>query len=246
MYKFDPPLEIGKIVSRPNRFVMNVEKNGDAFVCHCPSTGRIGNISMDGAPCLLSKSSDKKRKTACTVEAISVDDAKSWIGINQNAANRYVEHFFKNGSLEGIVKNGDKILREQKVGSSKLDFKIENTYVEVKTPLKFLAIAERRNNPPTPKDCETSHERFIRHLVELQTRLKENENAILALCFLYDAPMFKPPKPTEKNKIIQDTVISSAKSGVKMWQINMSVDPCGVNLLKYFEITQLFLYQVSF
>jgi sugar fermentation stimulation protein A len=237
---FDRPLEVGRIVARPNRFIMQVEKDGETHTCHCPSTGKIGNLVLDGLPCLLSKSSDPSRKTSHTVEAISVNNAQSWIGINQNAANRYVEYFFRNGFLDEIAPNGHQILREQKVGSSKLDFKIENTYIEVKTPLKFLLLDDDELNIPGDKEC-TSFERFIRHLAELSEHLHEHERSALLTCFLYDAPTFRAPKPTEKNKIIRDAVLKAARTGVKMWQINMNVDQRGVHLLKYFEITYMFL-----
>ncbi|MDR2158075.1 MAG: DNA/RNA nuclease SfsA [Holosporaceae bacterium] len=238
MYKFASPLETGKIISRPNRFIMNVEKDGETFKSHCPSTGKIGNISMDGLPCLLSKSSDEKRKTAYTVEAISVDDARSWVGINQNAVNRYVERFFKNGLLEGIAKNGHKILREQKIENSKLDFKLENAYIEVKMPLMYLPCAV--SNAPIPERSASYFERFIRHVADMGNILKNKENAALLLCFMYDAPTFIVPKPTEKSKVIRETVCKSVEAGVKMWQLNMSIDRHGVNLLKYFDITYLF------
>jgi sugar fermentation stimulation protein A len=248
MYKFEPPLEIGKIISRPNRFIMNIEKDGNAFVGHCPSTGKIGNISLDGFSCLLSKSNDPRRKTAYTVEAIYMDQAHTWVGINQNAVNRYVEHFFKNGCLDGIAKAGHKVLREQKVGTSKLDFKIENTYLEVKMPLKFLPCAKDSCQRDVGSDDNKTHvlqapsyERFVRHITELGDRLRESENAVLIVCFMYDAPMFIAPKPTEKTKIISDAVRNSAKAGVKMWQVNMCIDRNGVNLLQYFDITHLFL-----
>jgi sugar fermentation stimulation protein A len=236
VYEFSVPLEFGVVVFRPNRFIMHVEKNGRRFVCHCPSTGKIGNIVFDDVPCLLSASGKKKRKTPYTVEAISLDDGQSWIGINQNAANRYVEHFFRAGMLNDIVANGQEILREQKIGDSKLDFRIENTYIEVKTPLQFLALTE--NDRPSGMECVNSHERFVRHVTELGNRLREHESAVLLLCFLYDAPIFTPPKETKRNKIIVDAVRQSLQAGVKMWQLNMGVAPQGVNLLKYFDITK--------
>ncbi|MDR2068236.1 MAG: DNA/RNA nuclease SfsA [Holosporaceae bacterium] len=240
MYKFSVPLEYGRVVSRPNRFIMHVERCKKRIVCHCPSTGKIGNIVFDDVPCLLSPSFDKKRKTPYTVEAISVDGAQSWIGINQNAANRYVEYFFKVGMLDGVVKNGHKILREQKIGNSKLDFKIENSYVEVKTPLQFLALTE--GDRPSGMECVNSHERFVRHVTELGNRLLEHENAVLLSCFLYDAPVFTPPEQTKRNKIIGDAVRRSLQVGVKMWQVNLSVTPQGVKLLKYFDITDRLIF----
>ncbi|MDR1334394.1 MAG: DNA/RNA nuclease SfsA [Holosporaceae bacterium] len=232
-YKFTRPLEFGKIVARPNRFIMHVEKDGNIFVCHCPSTGKIGNVIFSDVPCLLSKSLDPRRKTAYTVEAIALNNF--WIGINQNAVNRYVEHFFRSGLLENIAKNGHKILREQKIGDSKLDFKIENTYLEVKMPLQFLAFNE--GDRPSGMKCVSSHERFVRHITELKNRLQEHENAILLSCFVYDAPIFTPPERSERNKMIFDIVQQSLKAGVRIWQINLGIDPYGIKLLRYFDIT---------
>jgi sugar fermentation stimulation protein A len=221
---------------------MRVEKDGDILVCHCPSTGKIGNIIFDRVPCLLSKSLDKKRKTAYTVEAISIDEAKTWIGINQNAVNRYVEHFFRIGVLYEIAPNGHAILREQKVGNSKLDFKIENTYVEVKTPLQFLAFTE--GDRPSSMECTNSHERFVRHITELGNRLRKNENAVLLVCFAYNAPIFTPPESTKQNRLIGNAVRQSIEAGIKVWQMNMNINAYGVELLKYFDITDHLLLKI--
>lgn len=118
--------------------------NGEIINCHCPTTGRIGNLDVKGLPCLLSKSHDIKRKTPYTVEAVSLNEAydynKSWIGINQNAANRYVEHYLVNGGFNDMIAPRNNVLREQFLGISKLDFLAGNTYVEVKTPLQYLQI----------------------------------------------------------------------------------------------------------
>ncbi|MDR0445034.1 MAG: DNA/RNA nuclease SfsA [Puniceicoccales bacterium] len=243
IYWFESSLEKGKILCRPNRFIMQVEKGGEIFTCHCPSTGKIGNITLEGLPCLLSPSMDATRKTAYTVEAISLDNANSWMGINQNAANRYVEHFFRSGLLDGIATNGHKILREQKIGHSKLDFKIEDTYVEVKTPLMYMPWL--LDGVPLQERAASYFERFMRHLTDLSDALQGHENAAMLTCFIYDAPVFQIPKPTEKNRIIHDAVRHAIASGVRMWQLNMSIDPYGVSLIKYFDITYLFTEEMG-
>lgn len=106
-YQFENRLLEGVIELRRGQFTMVVNINGTRTSCHCPTTGRIGNLDVTGRPCLLSKSADPKRKTPYTVEAISLDrpedSNKSWIGINQNAANRYVEHYLKNGGFADMV-----------------------------------------------------------------------------------------------------------------------------------------------
>lgn len=132
------------IVKRKSQFTIICNINDEIISCHCPTTGRIGNLDISGLPCLLSKSDDPKRKTPYTVEAVSLnlveEVSKSWIGINQNAVNRYVEHFLLNGGFKNMIEVEQKLLREQFLGSSKLDFLVENTYLEVKTPLQSLQI----------------------------------------------------------------------------------------------------------
>ncbi len=104
--RFPLPLVEGLIMSRPNRFIMEVELDGELYKCHCPSTGRIGSIRFEGIPCLLSRASTP-RKTPYTVEAISLDppDArrKQWIGINQTRANDFVAFFLGGGAFSEML-----------------------------------------------------------------------------------------------------------------------------------------------
>ena len=137
---FKEKLSEGIIKSKNSQFVMMAELNGKIFRSHCPTTGRIGNIEVNGRPCLLSRSENTKRKTEYTVEAISLnnfeDKNKNWIGINQNSINKYVEYYLINNCFNDMIETSNcKIMREQVVGSSKLDFLVGNTYIEVKMPL---------------------------------------------------------------------------------------------------------------
>ncbi|MCI8306139.1 MAG: DNA/RNA nuclease SfsA, partial [Enterorhabdus sp.] len=97
---FPEPLREGVILARPNRFIMDVAfSDGASARCHCPAVSRIGDLDLTGRPCLVSDSHNPQRKLPLTVEAFSLQqpDAaeKQWIGINQNASNRYVEHFLR-------------------------------------------------------------------------------------------------------------------------------------------------------
>ena len=103
-------------------------ENDEVVNCHCPVTGALGGLGMGafegaGAPCLVSRVADEgeeteggestggdikkkrryyARKTPFTVEAVSLADPcgpPSWVGINQMAANRYIEHFWNAGAL---------------------------------------------------------------------------------------------------------------------------------------------------
>jgi len=139
VYAFSPELVEGLIVKRKNRFIFVVEIDDVAYECHCPVTGSIGNIVFNAIPCPLSKSQGAGRKTPYTVEAISLDapsaENKTWVGINQNLVNRYVENAFRSGLFADVVDRGDTILREQVLGNSKLDFRIGGADSDEAAPL---------------------------------------------------------------------------------------------------------------
>ena len=127
---FPEPLTQAAIVRRRNRFVIDVDLDGAVIGCHCPTTGRIGTLVLDGLPCLLSPSRSSTRATPYTVEAISVDPpgtrAPAWIGINQNAANRFVEQALTHHMLPAMI-TADTLRREQVLGHARLDFLINDT-----------------------------------------------------------------------------------------------------------------------
>jgi sugar fermentation stimulation protein A len=231
-YKFPHPLKPGTIASRPNRFIMLVRAEGRTLRCHCPTTGRLGDFDLPGIRCLYSTSRAPRRKTAYTVEAISTSlKAESWIGINQTAANRYIEHFLRSGSLSRIAKGP--VTREVRLGDSRIDFAVGRTYVEVKTPLIMLP-----SGPTTKKVRRSkfdSFDRLIRHMSELRRSLSSGRKAAIVLCFLYDAKPFRPPPRDRTNSRILAAARSAQEAGVERWQVNLKVDRKGVSLIRYFR-----------
>lgn len=237
---FDTPLIEGVIQKRKSQFTMLVEVNGEACSCHSPTTGRVGNIELGGRPCLLSTANDPKRKTPYTVEAVSLnkpEDAEtSWIGINQNAANRYVEHYLKSGDFREMVGMAGEVRREVFLGESKLDFLVGETYLEVKTPLQQLQIT-------IPDDVKTkkvtpfsSTDRFVKHITELANSLQQHQRAVLLTCFIYDNPGFAVIQRSTNHQEVKAAVDGAVKKGVEIWQVNFSINPQGVRLEKYFKL----------
>lgn len=239
-FKFNEPLVEGVIVKRKGQFTIICEVNEEIIHCHCSTTGRIGNLEVSGLPCLLSKSSDPKRKTPYTVEALSLnrpkDCNKSWIGINQNAVNRYVEHYLVNGGFKDMVGANNEVLREKFLGISKLDFLVGNTYLEVKTPLQNLQV-EYPDYIKTKKVTPfSSTDRFQKHITELGNSLQSHQRAILLTCFIYDNPGFKVIEKSTNYEEVKEAVDRSIALGVEMWQANFHIKPEGVRLVRYFKI----------
>ncbi|MFH1249241.1 MAG: DNA/RNA nuclease SfsA [archaeon] len=238
-YLFEQPLQEGIIKSRPNRFIMNVLINGKLHKCHCPSTGRIGNIKFEDIPCLLSESKNSDRKTPCTVEAFSLDESsalnKKWIGINQTKANEYVEFFIKSGLLKNMLGEVKELKREVKLGKSRIDFLINNRdYLEVKTPLMLIPTEGHKNHKENKKPL-MSFDRIIKHFGDISKSIK-NSRAIFLLCNMYDAKPFEVPKPSVSEKRIANAARRARKKGLENWQINLLIERNGVSLIKCFKL----------
>ena len=230
-YRFPSPLLRGTILSRPNRFVMLVKSRGKVLRCHCPTTGRLGDLEPAGLPCLYSKASNRQRKTAYTVEAISTSGGRDWIGINQTAANRYFEFFLRRGSLFHLASG--RVRREVVLGSSRIDFLVGDAYVEVKTPLITLPagdVAVRKRSSRFD-----SFDTLIRHMDDLRRSLADGRRAKIVLCYLYDAEPFSPPPPNDSNSRILAAARSAEDAGVERWQVNLRVTKEGVSLIRYFR-----------
>lgn len=245
---FAEPLTPGVIVRRPNRFIIEVDIDDRIVACHCPTTGRIGNLILDGLPCLLSRSHNPARKTPFTVEAISVDPPaatrRSWIGINQNAANRYIEEALRHDLLPDIL-SAATVQREKVLGASRLDFLVDDTtYVEVKTPLENLQIGlgdHITTRPPTPL---RSTDRLARHIGELGTSLAAHERALLLVCFLYDNPGFEV-QASAHHEEVKAHVSTAIKQGVEIWQVNFELDPTGVREQRQLHLTDQFIHDAT-
>jgi len=228
---FPRPLREATIVSRPNRFIMLVRAGKRTLRCHCPTTGRLGDLKLAGLPCLYSTSENSARKTGYTVEAISTTSGRSWIGVNQTAANRYVEFFLKNGALRQLATGP--VRREVKLGKSRIDFLVGDAYVEVKTPLIMLPAGPRAARVRTSRF--DSFDRLIKHMGELKKSLGGGREAKIVLCFLYDAKPFRPPPPDRSNTRILAAARAAETAGVERWQVNMKIAKDRVTLTRYFR-----------
>ena len=221
---FPESLREGVILARPNRFIMDVDfgtsDEGSApsgiVRCHCPAVSRIGGLDLAGRPCLVSDSRNPKRKMPLTVEAFSLqqpdDPDKRWIGINQNASNRYVEHFLREGAFAAITGPVRTVRREVPLGDSRLDFLVnDDLYLEVKTPL----VQMQTDIPP-----------YVPRL-----------RAAILYCLYYDNFGFRFYHGTTYEEVLA-TVDACREAGVELWQADFEVTPEGVTLKRYYELEE--------
>ena len=234
-YIFDKPLIEAIILNRKGQFICDIEINGKLEKAHCPTTNRIGNIKLKNIPCLVSYNDDPKRKLKYTIEAISCDELndenKNWIGINQILSNKLVDFFIKTNQLSNMLPTNNEIKREVNLGVSKLDFLVDNTYLEVKTPLTDLNVIYSSNIQIVKQTPFSSTDRFTKHIKELASSLKNNERAILLVVYQYQITNMKPHTKSANYDLVKQEVDLAIQKGVEFWEISMKFNKDSIELI---------------
>lgn len=237
---FDKPLIKAIIKERINRFIFIVELDGLEVEAHCPSGGTIAGIPrklMTQLPCLLSDHGDNAaRRTLYTVEAISLDNGHTYMGINQTASNHYVYQLLKNKDVQNTLDIDGYVAREKKLGNSRIDFKVDDTYIEVKTMVAEYYGKASKQLKILMKPQEPSIERMQKHIRELTHETDTHKSkAIVLTVFQYDAPKFEPPVDNPKYaEFVEDLKIAKA-SGVRQIRMNLRITDKYVELLSIIE-----------
>ena len=239
MYEFEKPLIRGIMVKRKSQFTAVVTINGEELIAHIPTTNRIGDVENKNLPCLLSYHDDPKRKLKYDIEAVLLSDDENWVGINQILSNRLVEHFFREHELDQIVSEYDSIQREVKLGISKLDFKVGDTYLEVKTPLTTINVKYGERIRTMPQKPFSSTERMVKHVNELMNSLNEHERAVFLQVYQYRITERKERRHSTHYEEVSQTIREAAQRGVEFWELQMDFRPEGVSLYSVSRSTDL-------
>lgn len=238
--KFDQKLIKSTIKSRINRFIFIIELDGKEVEAHCPTGGIIAGISrkdIKDLACLISDhGSNTYRRTRYTVEALSLDDGKTYMGINQTKSNRYVEEFLKDEEVASKLQISDNIKREKKLGNSRIDFRVDDCYIEVKTMVAEYYCEPSDKLKSLIKQPHPSVERMQKHVNELANELRTNESrAAIITVFQYDAPTFEPPIDDPVYAEFVEDLKSAKAAGLKQYQMNIVITEEFAELVRFEE-----------
>ncbi len=206
----------GRFLSRPNRFIAQVEVEGEVETVHVKNTGRCAELLYEGARVWLYESSNPARKTRFDLVAVEKADGRV-VNIDSQIANDTAGEWLRKGLLftEHAV-----IRREVKQGSSRFDFMVEDegriSFLEVK------GVTLEREGIAYFPDAPT--ERGVKHLKELADCAGAGYGAyVLFVIQMKGITELKPNDDT--HKAFGDALRDVAAAGVKILALDCKISP---------------------
>ena len=216
----------GKVISRPNRFIANIEIDGKTEICHVKNTGRCKELLVRGAAVYVQETENPERKTK--YDLISVYKDGKLINMDSQAPNKVFGEWAQNS---GYFKNITLIKPECKYKNSRFDFYIEadgrKIFVEVK------GVTLENDGIVSFPDAPT--ERGVKHIKELEEALEDGYDAcIFFIIQMTDCKYFVPNKTTHPE--FADALVSAGNSGVDIKALNCIVTPDTLEAFRFVKI----------
>ena len=209
----------GRFISRPNRFIANIEISGNEETVHVKNTGRCKELLITGCKVFLAPSENPKRKTKYDLIAVikKADNKEILINMDSQIPNLVAEEWLRKGELfskEALIK------REVTFKNSRFDIYVEDgtrkAFIEVK------GVTLENNGTLMFPDAPTL--RGIKHINELIEAAKAGYEAyILFVIQMKGAKEFKPNDLTHKE--FGDALRKAKASGVKILAYDCKITP---------------------
>lgn len=208
----------GIFKKRPNRFIAEVEVNGNIEIAHVPNTGRCKELLVENAVVWLKPSDNPKRKTKFTLHF--VENRGHLVSIYSQEANAIVYDAILNGQIKELA-GYDYHQREKTIDNSRIDIYLANEvddccgmsflenpcFVEVKGVTLVVGREARFPDAPT--------ERGTKHLKELIKLKKQGFRTVVF--FLVQHPLGESFKPNwENDSVFSQTLNDAYESGVEI------------------------------
>ena len=209
----------GRFVSRPNRFIAQIEIDGEIQTVHVKNTGRCRELLVPDAKVYLEISDNPARKTKYDLIAVEKVTDRGVILVNMDsqipnaAAGEWLEKC-------GLFSENAVIMREKTFGKSRLDFYVEDgnrkIFLEVKgVTLEYDGVAMFPDAPT---------ERGVKHVNELISCARNGYEAyILFVIQMKGMKCFVPHD--EMHPEFGDALRNAAENGVEVIAMDCVVTP---------------------
>ncbi len=209
----------GRFLSRPNRFIAEVELQGEKHLVHVKNTGRCRELLVEGARVYLEDCLSPKRKTR--YDLIAVEKGDLLINMDSQAPNQVFREYAQSGEF---VENLSLLKGEQRFGNSRFDFYYEyyldgilrKGYVEVK------GVTLEEDGVACFPDAPTL--RGVKHIGELIEAQKQGFET--GICFIIQMAGMRYLCPNDvTHPAFGDALRQAEKAGVKVFALSCLVEP---------------------
>ena len=215
-----------RFISRPNRFIAEVEIDGNIEIAHVKNTGRCKELLTEGTTVYVQKSDNPARKTK--YDLITVVKNGMLINMDSQAPNKVFGEWVSQGNFAADV---DLIKPECKYGNSRFDFYIEAGGRKIFAEIKGVTLEEAGivMFPDAPT------ERGIKHIKELCECVKNGyEGYIFFIIQMEQCKYFTPNKATHPE--FAEALKKARECGVNIKAMNCNVTKDELIILKEVEI----------
>lgn len=233
----------GIFKSRPNRFIAEVEVDGETEIAHVPNTGRCRELLVEDAVVWLEPSDNPKRKTKFSLHF--VENKGVLVSLYSQQANSIVYDAILDGKIKELA-GYDYHQREKTVDNSRIDIYLANReddccgisfledscYVEVKGVTLIVDGEARFPDAPT--------QRGAKHLKELIKLKKEGNRCCVFFLIQHPAGNFFRPN-WENDPEFSKTLNEAYEAGVEIIVYKCDNQLDGIELIPQsldFDLTQ--------
>ena len=214
-----------KFISRPNRFIAEVEVNSRCETVHVKNTGRCRELLVPGAKVILSDSQNPLRKTRYDLVAVYKErPGKPPLLINMDSQlpNSAAAEWLASC---GMFSENAVIRREFTWKNSRFDFYIEDG--QRKAFLEVKGVTLETDGSAAFPDAPT--ERGVKHIKELKNALGHGFEAyILFVIQMKEVSRFHPNDAT--HPAFGEALREAAEAGVRLMAMDCAVTESGMTI----------------
>ena len=161
---FENRLISGVFIKRYKRFFVDVRIKNKVITAHCPNTGSMKGLLIDGNKVWVSKSDNPDRKLKYTLQIIEIKSSK--IGVNTHLTNKIFFDALKNNKIKEFDKNID-IKTEIKFGeNTRFDFLITKKNYKAFVEVKNVTLSRKTKIAEFPDAVTSRGSKHIHQLIE--------------------------------------------------------------------------------
>lgn len=217
-------VEKAVFLSRPNRFIAEIQVRGKKEICHVKNTGRCKELLIPGTKIIIQKSNNIQRKTRYDLIGVYKNDIL--FNIDSIAPNKV---FGEN--IEKLFPDTTYIKSEVTHLNSRFDFCFEHNNKKAYAEVKGVTL--EKNGVALFPDAPT--ERGIKHLNELSECVKEGFEAYAVFILAFKGAVHFSPN-TDTHPEFALALTNAQKHGVKILCFDCNVSENSINLDKPVKI----------